>query len=46
MTKPCDPIEQEARQARLDELYAADGRHDPEHPMHCLYTGLVAEVEE
>ena len=32
---------QDARQAELDRLYDADGRHDPHHPMHALYTGLV-----
>jgi hypothetical protein len=30
----------QARQDKLEELYAADGRHDPNHPMHSLYTGL------
>jgi hypothetical protein len=41
MTHPeCDPAEQTARQDRLEELYAADGRHDPSHPQHGLYTGL------
>ena len=34
---------QDARQAELDRLYDADGRHDPHHPMHALYTGLVQE---
>ncbi len=32
---------QQARQDRLDELYHQDGRHEPSHPMHGLYTGLV-----
>jgi hypothetical protein len=32
----------QARQDKLDELYAVDGRHDPNHPMHSLYTGLWA----
>lgn len=41
----CDPIEQQARQDQLDELYAADGRHDPAHPGHATYTGLVAQQE-
>jgi len=41
MTHPeCDPAEQTARQDRLEELYAADGRLDPSHPSHGLYTGL------
>ena len=37
-----DHIEQAARQAELDRLYEADGRHDPHHPHHATYTGLVA----
>lgn len=37
---PCDPVEQQKRQDELDERYAADGRHDKNHPMHALYTGL------
>jgi hypothetical protein len=32
--------EDQARQDKLEELYADDGRHDPDHPMHGLYTGL------
>jgi hypothetical protein len=32
--------EDQDRQARLEELYEKDGRHDPASPMHCLYTGL------
>ena len=24
----------------LDELYSLDGRQDPDHPQHGLYTGL------
>ena len=31
-----------AKMERLDLLYTADGRHDPEHPSHGLYTGLIA----
>lgn len=38
----CDPVEQQARQDQLDALYQADGRHDPAHPAHATYTGLVA----
>lgn len=37
-----DHIEQAARQAELDRLYEADGRCDPAHPRHAVYTGLVA----
>jgi hypothetical protein len=42
----CDPVEQQLRQERLDALYEADGRHDPKHPMHALYTGLLIDKEE
>jgi hypothetical protein len=44
MNSDCNPIEQGARQDRLEELYSADGRHDPAHPRHGTYTGL-AEAE-
>jgi hypothetical protein len=44
MSHDCNPVEQTARQDRLEELYTADGRHDPAHPMHGTYTGL-AEAE-
>mgnify|MGYP006271473743 CR=1 FL=1 len=37
----CDPIEQQLRQDALERLYIEDGRESSEHPMHCLYTGLV-----
>lgn len=36
-----DPTEEAKRQLYLEELYAIDGRHDSNHPMHALYTGLV-----
>jgi hypothetical protein len=39
-TNDCDPNEQLARQNRLEDLYEADGRGNPDHPMHGLYTGL------
>ena len=42
----CNPIEQQAVQDRLDALYEADGRQDPKHPMHCLYTGLTEAARE
>lgn len=42
-TKPCDPIEQQARQDTLDALYLLDGRDRPEHPFHALYTGLALQ---
>lgn len=38
---PCDPIVQQARQDLLDRAYELDGRNDPEHPLHCLYTALT-----
>jgi hypothetical protein len=41
MHPDCCPIEQQAIQDRLDAWYEADGRHDPAHPMHALYTGLA-----
>lgn len=42
----CDPIEQQAVQDRLDQLYKDDGRDDPKHPMHALYTGLAEAARE
>jgi len=33
--------EQMKRQERLNEWYEKDGRHDKNHPMHALYTGLA-----
>lgn len=45
MNTDCNPIEQQARQDQLEEIYEADGRHDPAHPMHATYTGLVAQQE-
>lgn len=42
----CDPIEQQQRHERLEELYEADGRHDPAHPKHGLYSGLVQAARE
>lgn len=41
MHPDCDPIEQQAIQDRLEAWYEEDGRQDPGHPMHCLYTGLA-----
>jgi hypothetical protein len=32
--------EDQARQDKLEQLYADDGRHDPGHPLHGVYTGL------
>jgi hypothetical protein len=45
MNPDCNPAEQQARQDKLDRRYEEDGRHDPEHPMHCLYTGLMEAAE-
>ena len=42
----CDPTQQQAVQDRLEALYEADGRHDPAHPMHALYTGLAQAADE
>lgn len=41
MHPDCCPIEQDAIQQQLEAWYEADGRHDPAHPMHALYTGLA-----
>ena len=43
MNLDCHPVEQQARQDQLDALYEADGRHDPAHPHHATYTGLMAQ---
>lgn len=32
--------EQDDRIKYLNRLYVLDGRDDPDHPMHSLYTGL------
>ena len=31
---------QRERQNRLERMYMDDGRDDPKHPFHSLYTGL------
>lgn len=41
MNPDCNPAEQNLIQERLEAWYEADGRHDPAHPMHSLYTGLA-----
>ena len=41
-----DLKEQAARSQRLHELYAADGRDRPSHPMHGLFTGLVVGMPD
>jgi hypothetical protein len=35
-----DHVEELKRQERLERLYVEDGRDNPEHPFHALYTGL------
>lgn len=35
-----NPLDECVKQAHLESLYEADGRHDPAHPFHALYTGL------
>ena len=40
MNSDCNPIEQQAVQDRLDELYIRDGRDDKSHPYHATYTNL------
>jgi hypothetical protein len=42
-TNNCSATEQQARQDRLEAAYAADGRHDPGHPGHGTYTGLLEQ---
>ena len=32
-----------AIQERLERLYNIDGRNNPEHPQHGIYTGLSAK---
>lgn len=32
--------EDHARMLRMEELYRADGRDNPDHPHHMTYTGL------
>jgi len=48
MTQPsyhpdCNPVEQQARQDLLEDLYRRSGRDRKDHPMHSLYTGLWQE---
>lgn len=44
--QPCDPVVQQQRQDALEQLYAADGRHDPAHPLHALFSGLVMQAAQ
>lgn len=41
--RDCDPLEQQARQDLLDDLYRRSGRDRKEHPLHATYTGLWLE---
>lgn len=41
MNPNCNPIEQQKIQDRLEAWYVADGRDNPEHPLHGVYTGLA-----
>ena len=43
MNQDCNPIEQLQRQQLLEQLYEAPGRHDPKHPQHGVYTGLMEQ---
>jgi hypothetical protein len=48
MTQPsyhpdCNPVEQQARQELLDDLYHRSGRDRKGHPLHSTYTGLWQE---
>lgn len=46
MNPDCNPAVQNAVQERLDAWYALDGRHNHDHPMHSLYTGLAAKYAQ
>ena len=46
MPHTLDYREENRRQARLEEWYRLDGRHDPAHPMHCLFTGLADKYRD
>ena len=41
MSNACDPTVQQARQDALDAAYLTDGRDNPAHSHHALYTGLM-----
>lgn len=41
---PADLVrEQQLRQERLEARYLLDGRDDPTHPLHGLFTGLAQQ---
>ena len=39
-------LEDRTRAAYMEELYYNDMRHEREHPMHGLYTGLLEQRKE
>ena len=45
MNLDCHPVEQQTRQELLEWLYELDGRHDPSHQSHALYTGLFQSLK-
>jgi hypothetical protein len=38
-----DLAEQQARPGRLERWYQLDGRDNPEHPLHGVFSGLCAK---
>lgn len=44
--KDCHPVDQDKVQDQLEAWYEQDGRHDPGHPMHALYTGLAEQYRD
>ena len=40
-----DVAAMEARNVLLEKLYRADGRMDPTHPRHGIFTGLIQQQE-
>ena len=44
MSKETD--QQNEVQRKLDELYIKDGRDNPEHPFHRVYTGLFIKYHK
>lgn len=48
MNSDCNPIEQQARQDRLETAYAASGRDQlpAGHPLKSTYTGLLTQSDE
>ncbi len=46
MNPDCNPIEQQARQDRLEAAYLASGRAEKDHTKHALFTGLLTEDKD